>query len=305
VTPGPRASVIVPARNEGPSLRVLIPRLLSSFPRDEVEIIVVDNGSSDDTATIIAGLPVRNAFEDVPSSYRARNRGIRLAAGEWLAFLDADCIPEERWLPALLEEAEASGATIVAGAIEHRNLTDTMANRVLAHRNRVEVRRRDVEQYYAVPAGNMLVHRSAFERHGMFDEVRSGADIAFSKKVAASGEKIAFAENARVTHLNDFSTFTYLARCARIAFGQQETSGAPATLARVLRMSSRIPWRPGFGAVASIAGHVGARRASERASLWAFLWLERLAAYAGGTAAVLLKSLRVSSHPPPMAGGKR
>src|SRR2546421_10213402 len=89
--PPPTVSVIIPAFNAAPYVRGAIQSALTS--RDvPVEVIVVDDGSDDDTWQVLEGLEgkIRKVRQDRGGPYRARNLGGRLARGEWLAFLDAD-----------------------------------------------------------------------------------------------------------------------------------------------------------------------------------------------------------------------
>ncbi len=96
----PFVSVIVGVRNSegtiGPCLESL---LAQDYPKDRYEVIVVDNDSTDGTAARIKAAPVRYASEDRGHSAAwARNRGLREARGEIIAFTDADCVAAPDWL---------------------------------------------------------------------------------------------------------------------------------------------------------------------------------------------------------------
>lgn len=100
----PTVSVIVPAYNAAAFLRRAIDSVLGQTWRD-VELIVVDDGSTDDTLQVLAGygdgLRVLTQANAGPAA--ARNRGLRESHGEFVAFLDAD----DWWLPAKLERQVA------------------------------------------------------------------------------------------------------------------------------------------------------------------------------------------------------
>ena len=88
---GPSFSVIIAVYNGAATLARAIDSILAqSYP--PLEIIVVDDGSTDDTATVAQryGAPVRYFHQDNAGVSAARNAGAREARGEWLAFLDAD-----------------------------------------------------------------------------------------------------------------------------------------------------------------------------------------------------------------------
>ena len=90
VTP-PSISVVIPAYNAGPYINAAIDSVLGqTLP--PLEIIVIDDGSTDDTCEMInifGGL-VKYVFQENQGISGARNTGIRLACGEWIALLDAD-----------------------------------------------------------------------------------------------------------------------------------------------------------------------------------------------------------------------
>ena len=82
-------SLILPARNEGEGLRRLLPELVAMLP--EAEIIVVNDGSDDDTLAVCAEFPVRVVSHPYPKGNGAAIKsGARAANGEVLVFMDAD-----------------------------------------------------------------------------------------------------------------------------------------------------------------------------------------------------------------------
>lgn len=98
-------SVIVPLYNKAPLIAATLASALADRSRIH-EIIVVDDGSTDSSAAVVASLDdplVRLIRQDNGGVSRARNRGIAEARGEWLAFLDAD----DLWAPGYLARLEA------------------------------------------------------------------------------------------------------------------------------------------------------------------------------------------------------
>ena len=89
-------SVVIPAYNAGPCVGRAIDSILAQSFTD-YEIIVVDDGSTDDTAEAVKkyGDKVRYIYQENAGSSVARNGGIEAAKGDWIAFLDAD----DEWLP--------------------------------------------------------------------------------------------------------------------------------------------------------------------------------------------------------------
>lgn len=93
-------SVVVPAFNAERTLEACLRAVLGQrMPAgEELELLVVDNGSHDGTAAIGRRLATRLLFEETPGPAAARNRGLAEARGEWIAFVDADCELPAAWL---------------------------------------------------------------------------------------------------------------------------------------------------------------------------------------------------------------
>ncbi|MCX7628549.1 MAG: glycosyltransferase family 2 protein [Methylophilaceae bacterium] len=107
-------SIILPARNEAAGLRQLLPKLLALQP--QAEIIVVDDGSTDDTRQICAELKVKCLSHPYPKGNGAAIKsGARAAKGDVLLFMDADGQHKPEDIPALLEKFN-QGYDMVVGA---------------------------------------------------------------------------------------------------------------------------------------------------------------------------------------------
>ena len=114
----PRVSVVVPVLNA----RADLPRLLAALAAlewpGELECLVVDNGSTDGSRELAAEAKhVRLLDEPKLGSYAARNRGVREASGDWIAFTDADCAPEPDWLKRLLAHPIDDNVGAIAGEV--------------------------------------------------------------------------------------------------------------------------------------------------------------------------------------------
>ncbi|MFC1851613.1 glycosyltransferase [candidate division CSSED10-310 bacterium] len=102
-TSHPRVSIIIPVYNGETTLKACLDSLLNlDYPSSELDIILVDDGSSDSTPQIGKQFQVRllTTAHEGPST--ARNLGIKHAQGDFVAFTDADCIVDPQWIKELL-----------------------------------------------------------------------------------------------------------------------------------------------------------------------------------------------------------
>ena len=146
-----------------------------TVPRDwQVELIVADNGSVDDTAQVIKsashpGMEIRQVYESRPGKSRAQNTALAEAKGEILLFTDDDVVPAHNWLenmskPLLEKRCEAVAGRILLAEHLHRPWFTPMHEVWLAVAR--ELKGRSPELIGA----SMGIHRSVFESIGSFDE---------------------------------------------------------------------------------------------------------------------------------------
>jgi glycosyltransferase involved in cell wall biosynthesis len=193
--------VIIPALNAERTLPSLLDSLeRQTYPPDRFEVIVVDNGSSDRTARLAMGREVVLLHEtEVRRPGVARNRGLTVARGEVLAFLDADCVALPSWLETGVAALEREEAGIVAGRVEWTFSSRRSASEIfdsLVHlRNDIHVQR----DRTAVTA-NLFVRRQVFDVIGHFPHHRSGEDSVFVLRAQDAGFTLRYAPDAVVRH---------------------------------------------------------------------------------------------------------
>lgn len=163
-------SVIVPFLNEEKRIEACLKSLLAQTFEQGYELIFIDNGSTDRSADIVQGYPVRLLHEPVRDPYIARNRGIRAARGQYIAFTDADCIVRPDWLTHLHHSFDAAGADIVIGRLLY---PQPVPLALACHENYYHIKLQDIcrhkrTPYYYGHAGNMAVRASVFETAGLF-----------------------------------------------------------------------------------------------------------------------------------------
>ncbi len=199
-------SVIVPCFNNEPYLRRCLDALVAqTYPREKYEVILIDNNSTDRSLEIARGFrEVAVIEEGIPSSYAARNCGVRQAAGRTLVFTDADCEVCPTWLEAIAAALAEPGAELVLGGRRHarESFALAMAADYEAQRTEYVCSQQDQRLYYGY-TNNMAVRRDAFERCGPFLQVARGADTVFVSRVvqAYGAGSVRYAHDAQIRHL--------------------------------------------------------------------------------------------------------
>jgi glycosyltransferase AglE len=230
----PRVSVIIPARNGGARLDSVLRACAAQDYPGEREIIVVDNGSTDDTPQVTArheGVILLEERQFPGSPYSARNRGLEVATGEIIVLLDATCVPCPDWLTQGVLAMQAIGRGMAAGAIVFSfsrqppaagELWDSVTN----------VQQDQAVRRGVAKTGNLFVHAALFEAMGPFREgVRSGEDVRWTGDATAAGWPLVYAEHARVEYRARAGE-ALLRKAARTGAGKARQMGLPGRLAR-------------------------------------------------------------------------
>lgn len=196
-----RASIVIPALNEEKNLGRSLPLIRRQLgPEDE--IIVVDNGSTDNTAAVAAGYGAKVIKEPVRNRSRSRNAGFRNSEGQFVVFLDGDCFPEDHWLERLLAPFSDQTIGCVAGEIRILNTAGHLEN-YLSEKGYLSQADNFRHPFLPYAGGaNLAFRRSVLERIGLFDEqLFSGhdADLCWRMQLETDS-KIVLIANAAVAH---------------------------------------------------------------------------------------------------------
>jgi cellulose synthase/poly-beta-1,6-N-acetylglucosamine synthase-like glycosyltransferase len=277
----PTASVVVAVRNGAASIEACVRSLLClDYPRDRLELIVVDNASTDHTRVVLGRYRdrIRILDESVRGSSAARNTGIRHATGECIAFTDADCVVEPDWLRHLLPPLACPTVGIVGGEI----LALRPCNRIELFGEKLHDHRHAIEQ--SVPPAaismNWASRRSVLEEVGRFDEtLLRGEDVDLAFRIHAAGYSVVYCREARIYHRNPSSfgallrkgflhgraRVLVLTKAAHLALAPARKPLA--TERRILRTSRRCLTGPSrFDALCQVAFDLG-KAAGELATL--------------------------------------
>ncbi len=197
----PRISVVVCAYDAADTLDACL-RGIARLDYPDFEVIVVDDGSSDDTASIAVRHPVRLIRTRNRGLSRARNTGIQEARGDIVAFIDADAWPDPDWLTHLARTFESSDVVGVGGPNIPPPGQDMVGACVAnAPGGPIHVLRTDREAEH-IPGCNMAFRRSALLELGGFDpRFRvAGDDVDLCWRIEARGWRIGFNPGAVVWH---------------------------------------------------------------------------------------------------------
>lgn len=167
VQPAP-VSVVIPTLNEAGFIGNCIRSIRNAAGANGVEIIVVDNGSRDDTAAIAQNEGATAIVVSGATIAKQRNLGAARAAGDLLAFVDADCTVSPGWLQAGIEQFRDTSVVSAGASPNPPPDADSWVEQAWCF-----VKRQPNEQPRIVPwiaSCNLWVRKSTFEQCGGFDE---------------------------------------------------------------------------------------------------------------------------------------
>jgi cellulose synthase/poly-beta-1,6-N-acetylglucosamine synthase-like glycosyltransferase len=219
----PFISVVIATRNRAGLLAsTLVAVSRQHWPGDRLEIVVADNGSTDDTAAVVSaarcalGAPLmRYVYVGRPGKSHAVNAAFQEIRGDLIALTDDDVQPDVDWLKHLSRAFEETGADFVAGRIKPiwseppPPWLSSALYGVLAVPDNGDTRQPLTAEGHAMPIGaNMALRRAALTKVGGLREtfgklegtLRTGEDHEFFLRLLAAGQKGIYEPAALVYH---------------------------------------------------------------------------------------------------------
>lgn len=235
--PAPRVSVVVSTHNRRSRLEALLEALSSqTLHRDEYEVIIVDNGTTDGTQQFLSTVEgirvIRREVSNGPAE--ARDEGWRSARGQLIAFTDDDCRPEPAWLEEALKVHEAAPGAIVQGATRPDPNEEHLMEEPLARSIRVD----GLGPFFQTC--NVFYPREVLERAGGFDARISGRaceDVDLALRALSTGCGAVFADGAVVNHAVEVRTTREAVRDA------ERWAMLPGLVATYPQIRRAFPWR--------------------------------------------------------------
>ena len=184
-------SAVVTVRNEGKNIRALLESLVNQ--EQPFEVVIVDSYSEDDTRDIVREFSRRYPFVKLHKKGGTRgvgrNYGVKMAKGDFVAFVDGDCIADPDWIAEMRKDARHSD--VVAGR------TLNIGYGPYVDLGRVELYHKGYDLTY--PSCNLCYKKALFKKIGGFDEVFITAeDIDLNFRAVNAGATIQYNEKAVV-----------------------------------------------------------------------------------------------------------
>ena len=217
----PRASVVVCTRNGAKTLRECLVGLLElDYP--DFEVVVVDDGSTDDTAAIASAFPVRVITSGGQGLSDARNRGLQASTGEIVAYLDDDAHPDPHWLTHIATTLSTTEHAGVGGpniAPADAGFVARCVDRAPGLPTHVLIDDRVAEH---IPGCNMAFRRDRLEAIGGFDTQfrTAGDDVDVCWRLQERGWTLGFNAGAVAFHHRRDSVRGYLRQ--QFGYGKAE-----------------------------------------------------------------------------------
>jgi len=200
VPEAPALAVIIPHYNDVARLARCLTALAPQLTPD-VELVVVDNASSDSLDPARAALPgVRIVTEPAKGAALARNRGVQETSAPILAFLDSDCVPAVDWLEAVRHTATRTDADFFGGRIDVFDETPPPRSGAEAFEEVFAFDWRGyIEKKGFTVTANLVTTRAVFETVGPLVNGVS-EDLEWCRRATSKGFRLAAAPDLRVSH---------------------------------------------------------------------------------------------------------
>lgn len=266
----PKASIVIPTFNAGPGFEQLLGRLAAQDTDFDYEILVVDSGSTDDTAGLARrhGSSVHRINQNEFDHGAARNLGISRAKGEYVALIVQDALPvDEGWLSAMVENfGQDETVAGVYGRQIPRPESSPLTRALMGDWPTSSPERR--EQFAGGPEGyrgmspaerrelatfdnvSSCVRRSVWEEFP-FESTGFGEDIRWGKAVVEAGYKLVYEPRSAVLHSHERGALYDLRRhyadglVLQELFGLVQTPSLGRLLLNVLLSSAHLYFRLG------------------------------------------------------------
>lgn len=206
-------SIIIPTFNRKSALKKCLNALQRQSIDKNWEVIIVDDGGSVELSELMKridqNLDIKLVRQDNKGPAAARNYGVRLAKGEYIAFLDDDCEPQEGWLQNLMINANEG---VMTGGKTTNKLHDNPYSETSQLLVSFLYEYFEGKMWYFFTSNNLLVDKKSFLEIGGFDETfetAAGEDRELCARWSLSNYKLQYESRAVIwhSHLLNFISF--------------------------------------------------------------------------------------------------
>jgi len=206
-------SIIIPSFNRVDEITALLVSMEElRFPRSQFELIIADDGSTDETLHFIksyssaSGLNLILVSQSNQGPGAARNLGVAAASGDFFIFIDSDVTVPGHWLEEISKQLQLEGGQAFGGPDTYRDDFPALLKAINHSMNSFLTtgglrgkKGKSLARYYP-RSFNMGLSRALWEKTGGFSKLRHGQDIEFSHRLHQAGAKILFIPKAFVFH---------------------------------------------------------------------------------------------------------
>jgi len=203
------ASVIIPTFNRPLLLKQCLNSLFAQdYPRDDFEIIIIDDGLGNETEALVSNLQKERTnlryirqFKHGPA--KARNQGVDISQGRVICFIDDDCTAEKNWVKLMVKAHQANPQAAAVGGLTMLPLENSsvMVSQFLSTCSIEYLHNRNKEVIF-FPTCNVSFKREVLEKH-RFDEtfpLPGGEDLEFFWRIFKLGKRFIWDKGILVTH---------------------------------------------------------------------------------------------------------
>jgi len=202
----PTVSIIIPTYNREDKIGNCLESVTNvDYPKNKIEIVVVDDGSIDQTKEIVTKFPVKFLRQKHKGPAMARNNGIEHSRGKIIVFTDSDCVVPRGWLKGLVAGFADKKVAGVGGSINH--IDNSFAVKYEQYRRYLLYG--DLKDnifsngFRYLPTCNLAIRRSIIDKVGLFDVTfgyAAAEDVDFCYRIFRAGGVVTYKPNVKIKH---------------------------------------------------------------------------------------------------------
>lgn len=224
-----KVSIVIPTKNEGHILENCLNSICNLvYPKDKIEVIIVDGYSQDNTVEIAEKYGCKVLFEDIGTRGGACNLGVKNASGEYIVFTDADCVVPKDWLMNLIKHFNGDEIASVGGPnitpdddTEFAKCVGAVLSFLSKPGSRYGLVADEAIETYHNSGCNVAYRKSPIEEVGGFNEkLVTCEDEEMDYRIRKKGYKILYRPDAKVYHYRRLTWKRFYKQAYKYAVGR-------------------------------------------------------------------------------------